>query len=244
VAHRHIKETHPPPKQTNIQHHQISSAINPPPQHDNVPTTNDRQPYPSESPQPGIQAFCTYVVIIHIQDDTSADDDVRVAGVFMNFKDAIFCLKNQRLNIEDGFIAPEDAVARDRHPFRNHIGHLERSDGTHIGWGYSWWREMIPDYTNRAWIQKTQLWRRGDEVHDIAELSEEELAELEAEGDIDYVALGQRAPNNGRFDEALRDFVFKGEKKFNVRLDKALKNDYSKSERESYKDYSGGSTDE
>jgi hypothetical protein len=57
-----------------------------------------------ESPQPEIQAFCTYVVIIHIQDDTDPDDIVRIAGVFMNFKDAIACLKNQRLTIEDGFI--------------------------------------------------------------------------------------------------------------------------------------------
>ena len=195
-----------------------------------------------ESPQPEIQAFCTYVVIIHIQDDTDPDDIVRVAGVFMNFKDAIACLKNQRLTIEDGFIPPEDAASRDQHPFRNRIGHLERSDGTHIGWGYSWWRQTLPDYTNRAWIQKTQFWRRGDEIHDIAELTVEEFQELEAEGDIDYVAFGQPGPDNARFDEDSRDFVFKGEKRYNEDSGEASKDSASKDEQKYV--YSGGSTDE
>ena len=160
----------------------------------------------------------------------------------MNFKDAIACLKNQRLTIEDGFIAPEDAASRDQHPFRNRIGHLERSDGTHIGWGYSWWRQTLPDYTNRAWIQKTQFWRRGDEIHDIAELTVEEFQELEAEGDIDYVAFGQPGPDNARFDEDSRDFVFKGEKRYNEDSGEASKDSASKDEQKYV--YSGSSTDE
>ena len=169
------------------------------------PPTIDDHHY---SPQPEIQAFCTYVVIIHIQDDTDPDDIVRVAGVFMNFKDAVACLKNQRLTIEDGFIPPEDAASRDQHPFRNRIG----------------------------------VWRRGDEIHDIAELSAEEFQELEAEGDIDYVAFGQPGPDNARFDEDSRDFVFKGEKRYNEESGEASKDSASKDEQKYV--YSGGSTDE
>jgi hypothetical protein len=167
-----------------------------------------------ESPQPEMQCFCTYAVIIHIPDDTAPEDLVKVPGVFMNFKDAVFCLRNQRLTIEDGSITAEDAASRDLHPFRNRIGLLEQSDGTHVGWGYSWSHQTSPDHTNRAWIQKTQVWRRDDEAHDIAELSKEELQVLEDEGDIDYIAFGQSDPDNARFDEASKDFIFKGEKKF------------------------------
>jgi hypothetical protein len=86
-----------------------------------------------ESPQPEMQCFCTYAVIIHIPDDTAPEDLVKVPGVFMNFKDAVFCLRNQRLTIEDGFITAEDAASRDLHPFRNRRGLLEQSDGTHVG---------------------------------------------------------------------------------------------------------------
>jgi hypothetical protein len=128
-----------------------------------------------ESPQPELQAFGAYAVIVHVQDNTHADDVVKEIGVFPHFKDAVFSLKQQRLQIEDGFIAPQDAASRDQHPFRNRIGYLTRPNGTHIGWGYSWQRNGSNDI-NRAWIQKTVLWLRNDDVLDIEESSEEETS--------------------------------------------------------------------
>jgi hypothetical protein len=174
-----------------------------------------------ESAQPEMQAFCTYAVIIHIPDDTAPEGLVKVPGVFMNFKGAVFCLKNRRLTIEDGFITAEEAASRDLHPLRNRIGPLEQSDGTLVGWDYSWSRQTSPDHTNRAWIQKTQVWRRDHDAHDIAELSKEELQELEDEGDIDHIAFGRGDPDNVRFDEASKDFIFKGDKMFNAKPGKA-----------------------
>jgi len=165
---------------------------------------------PSQSPQPELKGFCTYVVIIHIRDATHTDDFPTVSGVFMDFKEAVRCLRNQREQIEDGFIPPEDAAARRQHPFRNRIGHLRRSDGTAIGWGYSWQRKGS-EYTNRTWIVKTTLWRCDDEVHDVGELTKVEMEEMEAQGDVDYVAFGLGGPPNGKFDEASKDFVFPGE---------------------------------
>jgi hypothetical protein len=165
-----------------------------------------------ESPQPELQAFGAYAVIVHVQDNTHADDVVKEIGVFTHFKDAVFSLKQQRLQIEDGFIAPQDAASRDQHPFRNRIGHLARADGTHIGWGYSW-RRNESAYTNRVWIQNTVLYRRANEVHDVEQLSKERMEEVKAEGDIDYDALRQREPANAKFDQASQDFVFQGEVK-------------------------------
>lgn len=74
------------------------------------------------------------------------------------------------------------------------------------------------------------------------ELSEEELQELEAEGAIDYVAYRQREPDKARFDEASKDFIFKGEKRLNAKFDQASR-DYTSNSKEVYKDYGGASTD-
>lgn len=178
---------------------------------------------PSQSPQPELQALCTYVVIVHIQDDAHA----RVAGVFMRFKDAIMCLKTQRLENQNGFIEPEDAASRDQYPFRNRIGYLNRADGARVGWGYAW-PNNESNCTSRAWIQKTLLWRRDDEVVDVEKLSKKELKEMEAEGDIDYIALGPGGPPNAKFDKASKDFVFEGEERYT----------------KPYKDYSETSTRE
>ena len=166
-----------------------------------------------ESPQPELQPFGAYAVIVHVQDNTHADEVVKEIGVFTHFKDAVFSLKQQRLQIEDGFIAPQDAASRDQHPFRNRIGYLTRPNGTHIGWGYSRQRNGSNDI-NRAWIQKTVLWLRNDDVLDIEELSEVEMEEMKAEGDIAYDAVGQRKPSNAVFDKASKDFVFEGEKRY------------------------------
>ena len=166
-----------------------------------------------ESPQPELQAWGVYAVIVHIQDNTHADDVVKEIGVFAHFKDAVFSLRKQRLETEDGFITPQDATSRDQHPFRNRIGYLTRSNGTHIGWGYSWQRNGS-NCINRAWIQKTVLWLRDEKVLDVEQLSKEEMEEMKAEGDIAYDALEQRKPNNAVFDEASQDFVFRGEKEY------------------------------
>lgn len=174
------------------------------------PKAND----PSESPQPELFSGRAYAVIIHLQDATYSDEDFNVAGVYMSFKNAVSCLKNRRLQIEDGWIAPDDAASRDQHPFRNEIGELRKDDGTLLGWDYSW-RNVEFGTDSRLWIQETTVWSRGDcEDHRVAELSEEERRELQAEGDIDYVAFGQRVPRNSMFDEASRDLVFKGEKAY------------------------------
>jgi hypothetical protein len=166
-----------------------------------------------ESPQPELQAFGAYAVIVNIQDNTHTDDVVKEIRVFTHFKDAVSSLRKQRLQIEDGFITTQDAASRDQHPFRNRIGYFRRSNGTHIGWGYSWQRNGS-NYVNRAWIQKTVLWLRDDKVLDIEELSNEEIEEIRAEGNIDYDALGQRKPSNAVFDKASKDFVFEGEMKY------------------------------
>ena len=167
-----------------------------------------------ESPQPE-QAFCTYVVIIHIQDDTDPDDIVRVAGVFMNFKDAVACLKNQRLTIEDGFIPPKDAASRDQHPFRNRIGHLERSDGTHIGWGYSWADADSGETAtiDRIYLEKTNIAHGNGELVQCLGMSREEVQVLEAESDIDYVAGNESHyfAEGARFDEKTKELIYSSE---------------------------------
>jgi hypothetical protein len=55
------------------------------------------------------------------------------------------------------------------------------------------------------------LWRCDDDVHDVGELTKAEMEEMEAQGDIDYVAFGPGGPPNAMFDEASKDFVFPGE---------------------------------
>lgn len=147
---------------------------------------------PGESPQPELRGLYVYAVVIHIQSYTDADDIVEIAGVYMNFKDAVTRLKNQRLTIEDGFVVAHDAESRDRYPFCNKIRELRKEDETLIGWGYHWWR--YGELDNRVWIRKTKLWPRSDENFGVDELSDDELQELGAEGDIDYVAYGQGPP--------------------------------------------------
>ena len=65
-----------------------------------------------------------------------------------------------------------------------------------------------------VWIETTDVHRRRDPMGDGEVLSARQLQEVEAEGGIHYVAVGQGAPNlpaNAIFDEATKDFVFDGE---------------------------------
>jgi hypothetical protein len=61
------------------------------------------------------------------------------------------------------------------------------------------------------WIEKTWVHRREGKPH---ELSARQLQVLEAEGGINYVAVGQQRgpvlPANAIFDEDTQDFVFYG----------------------------------
>jgi hypothetical protein len=65
-----------------------------------------------------------------------------------------------------------------------------------------------------VWIETTDVHRRRGPMGDGEVLSAKQLQVVEAEGGIDYVAVGQGAPNvpaNAVFDEATQDFVFDGE---------------------------------
>lgn len=134
----------------------------------------------------------------------------------MDFEDAVRELKKVRLKQFEGFLPAVSPEQRDKHPFRNKIGELCENSGF-IGWGYSW-VEVDPalgeTISRWMWIEKTMVHRRKGETGEGDELSAGQLELLEAEGGIDFAAVGQRTPIvpvNAVFDEATQDFVFDGE---------------------------------
>lgn len=141
---------------------------------------------------------------------------LREDGVYMEFEDAVRKPKEIRLSRFNGFVTVTNPVSREIYPFRNKIGQLSEDDRV-IGWGYHWvefdlaTRELWSIWT---WIEKTLVHRRRGEMGEVDELSASQLRVLEAEGRIDYVAVGQHAsvlPANAVFDDATQNFVFDGE---------------------------------
>jgi hypothetical protein len=141
---------------------------------------------------------------------------LREHGVYMDSKDAVQQLKAVRLKASNGSIPPASPKQRDKYQLRNKIGELQEG-GDLIGWGYSW---VDPDdeegetVAHWMWIEKTMVYRRKGERGEEDKLSARQLEVLEAEGGIDYVAVGQHAPvlpANAVFDEATQDFVFDDE---------------------------------
>jgi hypothetical protein len=142
---------------------------------------------------------------------------VREHGVYMDFEDVVRELKKIRLAQFEGYIGAASPEQRDQYPFRNRIGELEE-DGNLTGWGYSWVHagfEVGETCACWLWIEKTWVHRREGKAGKPHELSARQLQVLEAEGGIDYVAVGQQRalvlPANAIFDEDTQDFVFYGE---------------------------------
>ena len=86
-------------------------------------------------------------------------------------------------------------------------------NGRLLGWGYAWFERIEPEDEGsvvRLWIQKTDIWRRGDRDH-LSGDSDEERRILEATRDIEFDAWGQGLSKDPRFDEDTQDFRFSSE---------------------------------
>ena len=171
---------------------------------------------------PKLQTNRAYVVMRSLRsskDFTAVDlGIVRQHGVYMDFRDAVQQVKTIRLTEEPSFIPPTSPEQKGTYPNRNKIGELWDS-GRFVGWGYNWIDVIesgsgVETMSTWVWIEATEVHRRRGPMGDGEVLSARQLQVVEAEGGIDYVAVGQRAPNipaNAVFDEATQDFVFDGE---------------------------------
>jgi hypothetical protein len=138
---------------------------------------------------------------------------LRGHGVYMDLKDAVQELRPVRLMAAKGFIPPTSPGTRDEYPFRNKIGEICVQQEL-LGWGY----HFTQGHGSRKtvcwmWVGKVDVHCRRGELGRREELSDRQLQMLEVEGTIDYVAVGQRAPDrleSAWFDEAIQDFVFDG----------------------------------
>lgn len=160
----------------------------------------------SPKKDPAAQTNRTRAYAILVNDGVNGVD---LHAVYTSFRHAVRALKAARLQISDAnFVIPANAHERDNFPFRNKAGGICNSVGVFLGWGYQFRAPPRRNVTKSIWIKRTSVWHDSvdeDREEDVV-LSDEEIAILAEESEIEYVAVGK--PWVGRFDRKLKDFVF------------------------------------